>query len=1280
MRQKLPLFLIFMLVIPMGLFAQDTIRSLVITEWRGDWAHNSYLELTNMGETDLDLSEFTLGLFVGGSAYADQPAERIKRLEGTLPAGETYLVSAIAEGSEDWIDPPQYPKIHPRIQDQADLLVYIKEDANRMEAAGLTLADDSISPGFYELMNVNRGERAHFLFHHTTADDSAVVDGVGLVFDPSSGDLIMDQYKDVAGIGNATETHILVRKYNVTEGNPNWKDTRGATPAESDWMAIPFETGWYNRWSGDYTTAGNHGVYTIDDNSVKAASGVAIDIDFNNKVITVPWGVYRDTLKLTPWRMLDLGDGLAWQYALNGVREDSIHTVAQSGDIMTLMAVGNELQRVDFTIDVAPPTNDMNLVFPVHTMNNEGEYTDFEYYEVTQGDPVIDSITSVPFATRVDTLMVRLEKAPDASWTIDWVDGNERPDLKYGDKLVVTAASGAVKEYFIAVEEYEPNHNAFLDAITWPEIPEYLRGNNGWQGDTIPNFLNAGLVYEITVPYGVEKIPALVPHTQNTNARVETDRATTLRGSLDDRTTVFTVYAEDDTTYKEYKVLFKKEILQEWIQPFTPDPFFSQVSRHLHFKNFWTEIFNPGNQDLDLSGYMLTFGRNGSTPTEAIEYEPPFEDRYYKYIPGYKYADDETVYASDQMLKEDLAVNPVVKPGETWLFGQFAEKDGRRHPELEAITDFHLSPTVPNVWGITYAGEAQVSSHTYRKWPLYLFKIKNEAVLNGEKLPNDPADFELIDVFGRFPNSEKVQYDPAGINGSDWSQGFLATRKDTVWKGNPTDGGAFGTNAEDSEYTDIRWKGIWDSDATNLGKWEWCAEGLGIHNVQPITVYKSTISSLTYLVSEGYEGEQSIDGIPTGATVDQMYGNLIKADENQYLKVISIDDGSEKNGTDALALNDTLLVTSADSANVTKYVLDVGDPLDDNAVLTSEVYEIAIDGTSGTISGVEYGMTVSGVLDNVTAPTTATLNIINSKGDIVPTLRLNSDTVYVETHVQEDIFFEVVAQNGTDKILYQLQPAAEDYDAFVISDLYEVNQDLFFINYINNNTAVSTFMNNVIPVEGATVRVLDKAGYERTMGQMAYDDVLEVTSKDGNVTNVYYLGFKAELEELNTDAYVVSDVYTVDQTDLVISGVPADVQVPDFKDNLTPALGATMIVTDDGGLEQTSGAVMNGYYVEVTSEDGNNMVSYLVDVETSVDQSTHRKLSVYPNPTRNVVYVDGLERGDVIRVINVLGVTLQEMAFETFDGAISLENEQPGLYLIQVATESRVSIFKVYKE
>ena len=69
-----------------------------------------------------------------------------------------------------------------------------------------------------------------------------------------------------------------------------------------------------------------------------------------------------------------------------------------------------------------------------------------------------------------------------------YIPGMPKADLSEGDKLRVTAENGDVKEYYISVNNYRPKHNAYLSAITWPDIPNYYRGIFGWVGDTIPSF------------------------------------------------------------------------------------------------------------------------------------------------------------------------------------------------------------------------------------------------------------------------------------------------------------------------------------------------------------------------------------------------------------------------------------------------------------------------------------------------------------------------------------------------------------------------------------------------------------------------------------------------------------------------------------------------------------------------------------------------------------------------------------------------------------------------
>ncbi|MBT6004491.1 MAG: hypothetical protein HOG79_02130, partial [Prolixibacteraceae bacterium] len=55
--------LLFLFLFSTGIInAQDTIRSLVITEARSDGQPENFIELTNMGDQPVDLSQFEFGL------------------------------------------------------------------------------------------------------------------------------------------------------------------------------------------------------------------------------------------------------------------------------------------------------------------------------------------------------------------------------------------------------------------------------------------------------------------------------------------------------------------------------------------------------------------------------------------------------------------------------------------------------------------------------------------------------------------------------------------------------------------------------------------------------------------------------------------------------------------------------------------------------------------------------------------------------------------------------------------------------------------------------------------------------------------------------------------------------------------------------------------------------------------------------------------------------------------------------------------------------------------
>ena len=70
MRAK---FLLFVFLLWAGTISaqiyhhNDTVKTLVITEYRGDNTHHTYLELTNMGNEPIQLGQFKIGYWGGGS-------------------------------------------------------------------------------------------------------------------------------------------------------------------------------------------------------------------------------------------------------------------------------------------------------------------------------------------------------------------------------------------------------------------------------------------------------------------------------------------------------------------------------------------------------------------------------------------------------------------------------------------------------------------------------------------------------------------------------------------------------------------------------------------------------------------------------------------------------------------------------------------------------------------------------------------------------------------------------------------------------------------------------------------------------------------------------------------------------------------------------------------------------------------------------------------------------------------------------------------------------------
>ncbi|MFW5877712.1 MAG: T9SS type A sorting domain-containing protein [bacterium] len=1099
-----------------------------------------------------------------------------------------------------------------------------------------------------------------------TVKDSVTVDLVNLVLDENADKV--EETVPVAGIGNAVETHILVRKSSVTEGNLDWNDSRGVSPEDSEWITIPN----FHEDGLCYNTIGNHGNFTLNPQSD------LLNIDFENGVITVPWGTQKGDSII---KLIQTGEGVAWQYHENTEDLKHAHTISQDGDTLIMWACGDVVETKEFQIQVSAPVSNMALVFPrkIQTdTTSEGfsVYGSTPYF-VTEDDPEMDTILDVPFATRVDTLFKYLEKAPEATWEIVWIDGEERVDLKNGDVLKVTAQDGSTsKEYYIKVDPYAKADNVDLGAITWPDRPDFLDPLVWNAEDTIPAFDPKKLLYRITLPLTSKTVPALMASPVSLNATVEIDPAENLTGSLEQRTTNIHVTSESDTITKTYQVIFERDLPNELKQPFISEPIISEILGRQRW-NAALEIANPGTEPLDLSGYMVVISKTtGITPAQAIQDIIPnleggeYANRYMDgrcYIPGYKWPETLELYdANPGIMEFDPNVDPIVEPKDVFVIGNSDFRNGKEEPWVYEETDVVLSKRY-NTWD-----EENLHNKSMINFPsgvdnIFLFKISNDSILLGQKVIGDPADFELIEFWGTI--NEDNEYHIGGRTFGNTDRVSFRRKPHYVTPGTGYEHGWAGTEEESDWYANQigdEFQGI-NLNFANI------SFDIGNHTMDPSTIYMSTVSSILYQVDDGYEGELFIEGVSWGETVNGFYTNLIKADTGQDLTVLSNADGSEKATDAAVENNDTLRVISADSTNMTKYIISTA-ALDDDAVLTpadGSGIEINISDTTGVISGFGYDMTLKTLLENIEQPPLAQLYILNSSDELVPLHTLNNDTVKVEKTVSDSYYFKVVAQNNVTAITYDLQPELGDNQAYITSDVYSVDQELLVISLVGQGIAYQAFMDNIIIPEGVKVTLYDKAGFERTEGTVKFDDVLFVESEDGAQTKTYFLQFFEEAE--GTDAYVLSDVLNVDQDALIIMGVTEGTTVSEFIQVLTPAPEATMQIVDEDGNEVTSGDVMDTYMVKVVSGDGNLIVDYDIEVLVSVGNHSFDKLKVYPNPVNNILHIDNLPTNSQVSLKNIYGQTIKVVNSIDVHSGLDVSGLSDGVYLIVVEKDNQVT-------
>ncbi|MFC2080016.1 T9SS type A sorting domain-containing protein [Bacteroidota bacterium] len=731
-------------------------------------------------------------------------------------------------------------------------------------------------------------------------------------------------------------------------------------------------------------------------------------------------------------------------------------------------------------------------------------------------------------------------------------------------------------------------NNAFLESLTWPDIPDSISSALNWTNKILPGFSSDIFSYEISLPNGSRQIPALVATAKEVNASIVTERATNLSGSIEERTSTFIVTAEDEATTRTYKVTFSISGGGAFgiSQPYFAEPLFTRFVYREWFNNNYIEISNPGTDTLDLSQYLVAIG-DTKTPEKIISDTLSFPNRYNYYIPGRDYSTDDSLLYDPGKVIEDPLVNSMIEPGGSFVIGHIERTDMADNIHINDCDiiinrEFSFETEVK----LIVPGPNTLMKNGWMSGALCLYKIVNDSVRNGKKVISDPDDFELIDVFGTFDGSD---WAPDGASLLAEDNKWNLTRKPEFWKGNTLPGlsGSWGSTKEESEWicnskADYQALGLSPGDSQLK-----LSEEIGNHIFDPITAFTSTITSNVYSVSAGYETPQEISGISMNTSFEGVLANIIKRHPNQTI-VLTGSDGTPKELADIIAEGDTITVTSAEGQNITNYGLHTRQAEQSSDAVLKVVdgsgYMESHSGSSGTISGIPSNISLSQVLANMIVPDKARLQVLDSDNNLVPLLTLNAAGSYIHTSAYEPLFIEVTAEDNLTRITYQLEFIANESEAFAWSDVYQVDQEKSTVTQVPAAVNVSTLFRNLRPNIGSTMKLLDRAGVERWQGPVDLEDYVLVSSADGSKEKIYQLNFNGEF--LGNEAFITSDTFDIKQETFTIDSVLLNTPVDLFLDNINVSPYASMEIIDISMSPMPSTTLDWRHSVVVTSGDG----------------------------------------------------------------------------------------------
>ncbi len=1165
------LFLISLLLSSKG-YAQVTyninisdleIPALVFSEFRVDVPGRMYVEVSNVGVADIDLSDFTIISCDNYSGFAEVTDEifslrnaNFERLplSSVLAPGESYVVTYAYDNKyyNGIADPNGYPVHNIKIVSQADVVMHASDQSateflNRPEWEAYDF--DSIS-NCLDDVDLFTGYLLQYRFA-VQAHDSIVAGYDSTLVDLANVYRSVPTFQGtdpapIAGEKDAVSTSIMVRKSTVKAPNIDWDNSVGTDANDSEWMLIPISMSKYNL----YTTVGMHGNFELQFDS-KRSDIVANPI---TKELTLPWEMVRSEDLIDNFTV---GDGMAWSYDAKG---DLTYSTVQDGDVFTFYATGDVLKTQEMTIKVAAPKPNLAVAYSKRSkvlvekdkgMSGIEVYETWpEVYSIVQGNSTtsLGYINNVPFACRKDTLLDNLIIPEKAQFEFTFVDGKERVDLKQGDKITVYSEDFSTeKSYIINMDAYEASDNSYLQSITWPDVDldEY---DGIWSDVNMPNFSPLKLSYFVLLAPSATSVPALQFDAQDVNASISIRQASDPDGTLEQRTTRVEVTAEDGESMTAYEIVFTKVTSPS--QPFNAEPFISEIGTCLQSAGF-VEIFNPGTEPIDLSHYMLVRGTSYDNLKTAVEHlwHPDFghpisysmHSRYKThYVPGmrFKYdTNDEWNENPGYLEPENSTSSTMIQPGDVFAIGSMSDgawPGGRLearympdyHPELDiclrgftqqVASELDDSLNIPYnlnpmgdvldrdniVYMVLASGDGD---HSARANSLFLLHIENDSILKGLKPVTDPNDYTIVDRF-----QKSYDMDSFLCAGEEVGHVWM-TRAPQIFKGVTEAGEGYGDNNGRSA-TNAGWSRTTgeslndpnyppDAYGYNISGALRIGEHVGWHVMNQYTGYLSTVSSQYFEITPGYEGDLTIAGDLTSETVSALSAKLVKNNEAQTF--VYYRGTNELVSTDNVQADDQLKVYSADSTNITLYTFVQQALSGDNTLTVKEGASLTITGDK--ISGFSAQATLAFVIEGLIVPDLAVMNVLDNDGVIVPFTYIDLDGEVRDVLVSPNFSIVVLAQNGA-LATYSFDFGLGTSEAVLFSQSLEISQEDKVVYGVLMGIAAPALNAQIYANEGATVRIVDKAGFERTEGTVMPDDKIIVTSADATNEVSYTINF-----------------------------------------------------------------------------------------------------------------------------------------------------------------------------